>query len=97
MRNVNRILQCIKDYKGIKTNAGLAEYLGVSASAISNWISRGKLDENLIISKIPEVRLEFLRTGEFPMTEQHDVIGILLDRIKRLERRIEKLEKYERK
>ena len=97
MRNVSRILQSIKDYKGIKTKAGLAEFLGVSASAISNWIARGTLDENLIISKIPEVRLEFLRTGEFPMTEQHDVIGILLDRIERLERRIEKLEKYERK
>jgi hypothetical protein len=94
VRNVSRILQSIKDYKGIKTNAGLAEFLGVSASAISNWIARGKLDENLIMSKIPEVRLEFLRTGEFPMTEQHDVIGILLDRIERLERRIEKLEKY---
>jgi hypothetical protein len=97
VRNVSRILQSIKDYKGIKTNAGLAEYLGMSASAISNWIARGTLDENLIISKIPEVRLEFLRTGEFPMTEQHDVIGILLDRIERLERRIERLEKYERK
>jgi transcriptional regulator with XRE-family HTH domain len=96
VRNVSRILQSIKDYKGIKTNAELAEFLGVSRSAISNWIARGKLDENLIMSKIPEVRLEFLRTGEFPMTEQHDVIGILLDRIERLERRIEKLEKYER-
>lgn len=93
MRNVSRILQSIKDYKGIKTNAELAEFLGVSRSAISNWIARGKMDENLIMSKIPEVRLEFLRTGEFPMTEQHDVIGILLDRIERLERRIEKLEK----
>lgn len=93
MRNVSHILQSIKDYKGIKTNAGLAEFLGVSRSAISNWIARGSLDENLIISKIPEVRLTFLRTGEYPMTEQHDVIGILLDRIERLERRIEKLEK----
>ena len=97
MRNINHILQAIKDYKGFKTNAGLAEFLGVSRSALSNWIARGTLDENLIMSKIPEVRLEFLRTGEFPMTEQHDVIGILLDRIERLERRIEKLEKYERK
>lgn len=96
MRNVSRILQSIKDYKGIKTNAELAEFLGVSRSAISNWIARGKLDENLIMSKIPEVRLEFLRTGEFPMTEQHDVIGILLDRIERLERRIERLEKNKR-
>lgn len=93
MRNISHILQSIKDYKGIKTNAGLAEFLGVSKSAISNWIARGSLDENLIVSKIPEITLRFLRTGEYPMTEQHDVIGILLDRIERLERRIEKLEK----
>lgn len=93
MRNISHILQSIKDYKGIKTNAGLAEFLGVSRSAISNWIARGSLDENLIVSKIPEITLRFLRTGEYPMTEQHDVIGILLDRIERLERRIEKLEK----
>lgn len=93
MRNVNHILQSIKDYKGIRTNAGLAEFLGVSRSAISNWIARGTLDENLILSKIPEITLQFLRTGEYPMTEQHDVIGNLLKRIEHLERRIEKLEK----
>lgn len=96
MRNISHILQAIKDYKGIKTNAGLAEFLGVSRSAISNWQARGTLDENLIVSKIPEITLRFLRTGEYPMTEQHDVIGILLDRIERLERRIEKLEKNKR-
>lgn len=94
MRNVSHILQSIKDYLGIQTNAGLAEFLGVSRSAISNWIARDRLDENLIISKIPEVRLEFLRTGKYPMTEQHDIIGNLLNRIERLERRIEKLEKH---
>jgi hypothetical protein len=94
MRNVGHILQAIKDYKGIKTNAGLAGYLGVSRSAISNWIARGTLDEKLIMSKIPEITLKFLRTGEYPMTEQHDVIGNLLKRIELLERRIEKLEKY---
>ena len=95
MRNVSRILQSIKDYKGIKTNAGLAEFLGVSASAISNWIARGTLDEGLIMEKIPEIRVEFLRTGEYPMTEQLDVIDVLLKRIEILERKIEKLERNE--
>ena len=96
MRNVSHILQSIKDYKGIKTNTALAEYLGVTKSALSNWIARGTLDENLIQSKIPEITLQFLRTGEYPMTEQHDVIGNLLKRIEILERRVEKLEKYGR-
>lgn len=94
MRNVSHIIQSIKDYKGIRTNAGLAEFLGVSRSAISNWIARGTIDENLILSKIPEITLQFLKTGEYPMTEQRDVIGNLLKRIEHLERRIEKLEKH---
>ena len=93
MRNINRILQSIKDYKGIKTNKELAEFLGVGASAISNWIARDNLDEHLIQSKIPEIRLEFLRTGKFPMTEQRDLVQILLERIAKLERKIEQLEK----
>lgn len=93
MRNVNHILQSIKDYKGIKTNTQLAEFLGVGKSAISNWLARNTLDEQLIQSKIPEIRLEFLRTGEFPMTEQRDLVQILLERIARMERKIEQLEK----
>lgn len=94
MRNISHILQAIKDYKGFKTNAGLAEFLGVSRSALSNWIARGTLDEGLIMEKIPEIRVEFLRTGEYPMTEQLDVIDVLLKRIEILERKIEKLERY---
>ena len=93
MRNVQNILQSIKDYKGFKTNAELAEFLGVSRSAISNWIARQVLDEKLIQSKIPEIRLEYLRTGEKPMTEQRDIISTLQRQIEYLERRIEQLEK----
>lgn len=93
MRNISYILQSVKDYKGIKTNTELAEFLGVGKSAISNWIARNTLDEQLIQSKIPEIRLKFLRTGEFPMTEQRDLVQILLERIARMERKIEQLEK----
>ena len=96
MRNIYNILQSIKDYKGFKMNSELAEFLGVSKSAISNWLKRGTLDESLIQSKIPEVRLEFLRTGELPMTEPDDLIGSLLKRIDLLEKRIEELEKEKR-
>ena len=96
MRNISHILQSIKDYKGFKTNAALAEYLGVSRATISNWIARGTLDEQLILSKIPEITLRYLRTGEYPMTEQHDVIGNLLKRIEYLERRLDRLEKEKR-
>lgn len=93
MRNISHILQSIKDYKGFRTNTELAEFLGVGKSAISNWISRQTIDEVLIQSKIPEIRLEFLRTGEYPMTEQRDLVQVLLERIARLERKIESLEK----
>ena len=92
--NVSRIIQCLKDYKGFKTNTELAEYLGVKKCTISNWIARGTLDESLIRAKIPEVRQEFLSSGELPMTEQGDMIQFLLRKIEMLERKIEKLEKY---
>lgn len=93
MRNVNAILRAIKDYKGLKTNRDLAKFLGVSPSAISNWIARDYLDEVLIRSKIPEVRIEFLQTGEFPMTDRDVFINSLLKRIETLETAIEALEK----
>lgn len=93
MRNINHILRSIKDYKGFRTNTELADFLGVGKSAISNWIARDNIDESLIVSKIPEIRLEYLRTGEFPMTEQNDIIQVLLQKIERMERKIEQLEK----
>ena len=93
MRNINHILQSIKDYKGFKSNAELARYLGVSRSTLSNWVARETLDENLILSKIPEIRIEFLRTGEKPMTEQNDIVATLERRIAVLERMIRVLEK----
>jgi hypothetical protein len=92
-RNIRAILQSIKDYKGFKTNAGLASFLGVSPTTISNWVARGTLDENLILSKIPEIKIDFLRTGKYPMTEQHDIIATLERRIAVLERMIKALEK----
>ena len=93
MRNISHILQSIKDYKGFKTNVELAEFLGVTRSALTNWVARNYLDEQLIQSKIPEIRLEFLRSGGFPMTEQNDIVQVLLEKIARMERRIEQLEK----
>jgi hypothetical protein len=96
LRNVKHILQAIKDYKGFKTNTALAEFLGVRTSALSNWAARNYLDENLIMQKIPEITMHFLLNGEYPMTEQHDVIGNLMKKIEMLERRIERLEKAKR-
>ena len=96
MRNISKIIQAIKDYKGFATNLALANFLGVSNSTLSNWVARGTIDEVLIMQKIPEVRAEFLRTGEMPMTEQADMVSILLKKIELLERRIEELERYER-
>ena len=96
MRNVAKILQSIKDYKGFKTNTELANYLGVGKSALSNWISRGALDDRLIRAKMPEIRKEFLLTGEMPMTEQGDMIEFLLKKIEMLEKKIEMLENKKR-
>lgn len=91
--NVKSIIQCIKDYKGFKSSAELARFLGVTNSALTMWTKRGTLNETLIQSKIPEIRLEFLRTGELPMTEQNDIVATLERRIAVLEKMIEVLEK----
>lgn len=96
MRNVAKILQSIKDYKGFRTNTELANYLGVGKSALSNWISRGALDDRLIRAKMPEIRKEFLLTGEMPMTEQGDMIELLLKKIEMLEKKIDALENKKR-
>lgn len=93
VRNICHILRSIKDYKGFKTNAELAEFLGLSRSTITMWVKREYLDENLIASKIPEIRLEFLRSGELPMTEQNDIVATLERRIAVLEKMVEILEK----
>lgn len=92
MRNIKHILQSIKDYKGFKTNAALADYLGVSRSTLSNWVARETIDASLIASKIPEIRMEFLLRGEQPMTEQTDIVSILMRRIDHLEKKIAELE-----
>jgi hypothetical protein len=94
--NISAILQSIKDYKGFRTNTELAEYLGITKSAISNWIARGYIDESRVLSRIPEINVRFLRTGIYPMTEQEDVVDVLLKRVEWLERRIERLEKQKR-
>ena len=91
-RNVQAIIQSIKDYKGLKTNLALANFLGISKSALSNWIARGTLDEQLICERMPEIRREFLQTGQMPMTEQTDMVKVLLKKIEQLEKRIEELE-----
>lgn len=92
-RNIQTIIQLIKDYKGFKTNLALANFLGIRNSALSNWIARGTLDEQLIRERMPEIRLEFLQTGQMPMTEQTDIVNTLLKRIEVLERIVEKLER----
>lgn len=91
-KNIQSIIQAIKDYKGFETNLALANFLGVSNSTLSNWVARGRMDEQLILRRIPEIRQEFLATGQMPMTEQIDMVKVLMKKIEQLEKRIEELE-----
>lgn len=61
---------CIKyDFlrNGKPAKGKLAEFLGVSPSTISTWMSRDSLDKDLIFRKCKGINFEWLETGEGEM------------------------------
>jgi hypothetical protein len=61
--NKGAMLDMIKAYLNIKKNTDLANYLGVSSQAVSNWYSRNTFDAELIYTKCAFVNPEWLLTG----------------------------------
>lgn len=64
--NKKIILDRFKKIKNIKSNAELASYLGISASALSNWYRRNSIDFDLLFSKCEDVDLQYLIKGDNP-------------------------------
>jgi hypothetical protein len=65
---VKEIVDRYKKVHNLKTYVDAAERLGISQSALSNQISRGSLNIDLLIeSSDPDVNLHWLIKGEGPM------------------------------
>lgn len=66
--NVKKILLDLADHAHVKGIRGLAEFLEIRESRLYSWIGRGRIgDTGSILSKLPNVRLDWLKTGEGPM------------------------------
>lgn len=49
---------------GFKTDSGLAEFLGISRSTLSNWGARNSIDFALLLGRMPDVDYNWLLTGK---------------------------------
>lgn len=62
--NVADIVKRAKQVLNFKTDSDLADYLGVSRSTLSNWISRNSTDFPLILSKLKNIDYNWLLLGK---------------------------------
>lgn len=66
--NTKEILLRLADHVRVKKIRGLAEYLGENENKIYAWVRSGNIaDASVILAKIPEINIEWLKTGEGPM------------------------------
>lgn len=61
------MLDRIKICQGLKTDAELARFLGISPATLSNWKSRDSIDYDLVFSKCENTNLDWLLTGRGDM------------------------------
>lgn len=80
MLNKRQIIKELGSYKNLRSNRALAEFLGINEQNIANWIKRGSLNIGVILSKMPEISPEWLKTGEGPMLKAEGItIGTVND------------------
>lgn len=83
------VLDRIKQYYSLKSNADLARFLGVAPNTITNWYGRKTFDLDVVYTKCVDVDFNWLLTGNDTMlqdtpsvtpeakqsTDQHDLSG----------------------
>lgn len=80
--NKNAIIQRLKEYYGLSTNAELADKLGVAQNTISGWIKRNSIDYDLVFSKCEGVDFNWLVSGATTTHCPHqDKSEVKLDKI----------------
>lgn len=65
--NKTQVLDRIKGYYKLKSNAKLALFLGVAPTTVSSWYSRATFDIDILYSKCVDLSFDWLLTGEGPM------------------------------
>lgn len=66
------MLDAIKEHLNMKKNTELANYLGISSQAVSNWYSRNTFDAELLYTKCEFLNPGWLLTGEGPMLKEEN-------------------------
>lgn len=62
--DVAEVLERAKNFLNFRTDAQLAEYLGISRSTLSNWAARNSMDYPLVLGRLKQVDYNWLLTGE---------------------------------
>lgn len=67
------IVDRAKQVKGFRRDKELAEFLGISRSTLSNWVTRNSIDFPLVLGRLNEVDYNWLLTGKGTPQKQHNV------------------------
>lgn len=62
-----QVLERIKGYYNLKTNAKFASFLGIAPTTLSSWYSRSTFDLDVIYSKCAELSMNWILTGYGPI------------------------------
>lgn len=68
--DVNEILDDIRHYLKVNSDAELANFLGVKPSTVSSWRKRNSLDFELIYAKCNNIDANWLLTGKGEMLKE---------------------------
>lgn len=66
------ILNKIKSYYKIKSDAIFASFLGIKPNTLANWRTRNTLDYSIVITKCVDIDANWLLTGEGDMIKKTD-------------------------
>ena len=71
--DVSEIVKRAKEVMGFKTDAELANYLGVSRSTLCNWCARNSIDFPLLLERMKDVDYNWLLLGKgAPVHASHE-------------------------
>lgn len=70
LSDISQILDSIRHYLKVNSDADLANFLGVKPSTVSSWRKRNSLDFELIYAKCNEIDANWLLSGKGQMLKE---------------------------